>query len=59
MKDQLSSTPGTKDMLRIRCTGAQGTDTNLNIHGGKTISDITWRAMISATPLIALQIRIQ
>jgi len=41
MKDQLSSTPGTKDMLRIRCTGAQGTDTNLNIHGGKTISDIT------------------
>lgn len=45
------------------CTGAQRADTNLtrdrSIHDGKTISDITCQAMITATPLTALQIRIQ
>lgn len=63
MKDQLSGTPGTKEMLQMCCMGAQRADTNLtpdrSIHDGKTISDITCQAMITATPLTALQIRIQ
>lgn len=56
-------TPGTKKMLQIRCMGAERADTNptrdRSIHVGKTISDITCQATISAAPLTALQIRIQ